>query len=262
MAATVPGVFNGFPQHQAGARLRLACQTAGIDARTLQRWKARCARTLECEMTGDGRPQAVHPRPSHALSQAERVGLLRMAVGADRKFARRQHALNHSARGTFFRGKANAKDASIVVPQAFQRRNTLKPLPFDPQTNGSIGTPGLLVAPLSQQQDICRCGGRGDDCPGSGRHHCPLYLLPDCAAARHCGYGVCHLHPLLSVHHHSRTLLQRYGKLSDVIAYIDGIMVAIIGSISSSVIVIAKRSVVDIRPLKSRCLPCSFGLEI
>ena len=57
-------------------------------------------------MTGDGRPQAVHPRPSHALSQAERVGLLRMAVGADRKFARRQHALNHSARGTFFRGKA------------------------------------------------------------------------------------------------------------------------------------------------------------
>ena len=65
--------------HQAGARLRLACETAGIDARTLQRWKARCARTLEREMTGDGRPQAVHPRPSHALSQAERVGLLRMA---------------------------------------------------------------------------------------------------------------------------------------------------------------------------------------
>ena len=65
--------------HQAGARLRLACETAGIDARTLQRWKARCARTLEREVTGDARPQAVHPRPRHALSQAERVGLLQMA---------------------------------------------------------------------------------------------------------------------------------------------------------------------------------------
>ena len=61
--------------HKAGARLRLACETAGIDARTLQRWKARCARTLEQEVTGDGRPQAVHPRPRHALSQAERDGL-------------------------------------------------------------------------------------------------------------------------------------------------------------------------------------------
>ena len=66
--------------HQAGARLRLACETAGIDARTLQRWKARCARTLKREVTGDGRPQAVHPRPRHDLSQAERVGLLRMAA--------------------------------------------------------------------------------------------------------------------------------------------------------------------------------------
>ena len=26
--------------HSAGARLRLACETAGIDLRTLQRWKA------------------------------------------------------------------------------------------------------------------------------------------------------------------------------------------------------------------------------
>ena len=27
--------------HQAGARLRLACEIVGIDVRTLQRWKAR-----------------------------------------------------------------------------------------------------------------------------------------------------------------------------------------------------------------------------
>ena len=29
--------------HKAGARLRLACETAGIDVRTLQRWKASAA---------------------------------------------------------------------------------------------------------------------------------------------------------------------------------------------------------------------------
>jgi len=42
--------------HAAGARLHLACEIAGIDLRTLQRWKA-------CEglTQGDGRPGAVPP---------------------------------------------------------------------------------------------------------------------------------------------------------------------------------------------------------
>jgi putative transposase len=39
--------------HSAGARLQPACEVAGIDARTLQRWNAREGLT-----TGDGRPQA------------------------------------------------------------------------------------------------------------------------------------------------------------------------------------------------------------
>jgi putative transposase len=58
----------------AGARLRLACETAGIDERTLQRWKA-------CQglVAGDGRPQAVRPTPSHALSEAERARLVQVA---------------------------------------------------------------------------------------------------------------------------------------------------------------------------------------
>lgn len=60
--------------HQAGARLRLACETAGIDVRTLQRWKAH-----DGLVTGDGRPTAVRPAPSHALSQAERERVLRVA---------------------------------------------------------------------------------------------------------------------------------------------------------------------------------------
>ena len=58
----------------AGARLQPACEIAGIDARTVQRWKAREGLTA-----GDGRPQAVHPTPSHALSPAERAALLTVA---------------------------------------------------------------------------------------------------------------------------------------------------------------------------------------
>ena len=66
--------------HSAGARLRLACETAGIELRTLQRWKARDGLTA-----GDGRPHAVRPMPSHALSPDERAQLL--AVANEPRFA-------------------------------------------------------------------------------------------------------------------------------------------------------------------------------
>jgi len=57
-----------------GARLRLACATAGIDLRTLQRWKAH-----DGLRAGDGRPLAVRPLPGHTLSEAEREQVLRVA---------------------------------------------------------------------------------------------------------------------------------------------------------------------------------------
>ena len=60
--------------HSAGARLRLACGIAGIDVRTLQRWRAHAGL-----VGGDGRPQAVHRTPSHALSPDERAQLLCVA---------------------------------------------------------------------------------------------------------------------------------------------------------------------------------------
>ena len=53
--------------HKAGARLRLACEVAGIDERTLQRWKAcagLAAAGLQAALQGDGRPQAVRPVPA------------------------------------------------------------------------------------------------------------------------------------------------------------------------------------------------------
>ena len=51
-----------------GARLAPACALAGIDARTLRRWKVG-----DGLVHGDRRPDAGRPTPSHALSEAERA---------------------------------------------------------------------------------------------------------------------------------------------------------------------------------------------
>ncbi len=66
--------------HAAGARLKPACETAGIDLRTLQRWQAG-----DGLVGGDRRPQAVRPVPRHALSEAERAQVL--AVANEPRFA-------------------------------------------------------------------------------------------------------------------------------------------------------------------------------
>jgi transposase InsO family protein len=60
--------------YTAGARLKLACETTGIEVRTLERLKA-----LDGLVHGDGRPQAVRSAPGHALSEAERVHLVAVA---------------------------------------------------------------------------------------------------------------------------------------------------------------------------------------
>jgi len=60
--------------HRNGARLRKACETAGLHVRTLQRWKVGAG--LIC---GDGRPQALRAPPAHALSAAKREQLVEVA---------------------------------------------------------------------------------------------------------------------------------------------------------------------------------------
>ena len=60
--------------HKAGARLRPACELAGITVRTLQRWKAG-----DGLVRGDRRPDVVREPPAHALSEAERARLLQVA---------------------------------------------------------------------------------------------------------------------------------------------------------------------------------------
>ena len=63
-----------------GARLALACALAGIDTRTLRRWK-----TDDGSIQGDRRPDAERPVPSHALSEAERARII--AVANEPRFA-------------------------------------------------------------------------------------------------------------------------------------------------------------------------------
>jgi len=57
-----------------GARLAPTCALAGIDARTLRRWKAG-----DGLQQGDRRPDADRPVPSHALSEAERTRIIEIA---------------------------------------------------------------------------------------------------------------------------------------------------------------------------------------
>ena len=57
-----------------GARLAPTCALAGIDARTLRRWKAG-----DGLLRGDRRPDADRPIPSHALSEAERAQIIEIA---------------------------------------------------------------------------------------------------------------------------------------------------------------------------------------
>jgi transposase InsO family protein len=64
----------------AGARLEPACAEVGIDARTFQRWRAG-----EGEVQADRRPTAIRPKPSHALSEAERARIV--AVANEPRFA-------------------------------------------------------------------------------------------------------------------------------------------------------------------------------
>ncbi len=66
--------------HHAGARLAKACALTGISVRTLQRWQAE-----QGLVTGDRRPQAERPLPSHALTAEEHARIL--AVANEPRFA-------------------------------------------------------------------------------------------------------------------------------------------------------------------------------
>jgi putative transposase len=60
-----------------GSRQAPACSLAGIDPRTIQRWRKQAG--------GDRRPDAVRPAPSHALTKEERARIV--AVANEPRFA-------------------------------------------------------------------------------------------------------------------------------------------------------------------------------
>ena len=64
-----------------GARQAPACALAGIDPRTLQRWRKNDGLTRS-----DRRPDAIRPAPSHALTEEERPRI----VGVDERAALRR----------------------------------------------------------------------------------------------------------------------------------------------------------------------------
>src|SRR4051812_49465103 len=63
-----------------GARLGPACALAGIDPRTLQRWRA-----SDGLARGDRRPEAVRALAAHALSPAERARIVGVAMPTCRR---------------------------------------------------------------------------------------------------------------------------------------------------------------------------------
>lgn len=60
-----------FEAHKAGARLVPACEIAGINVRTLQRWTDKAN-----QIKADARPTALRPVPANALSPQERAAVL------------------------------------------------------------------------------------------------------------------------------------------------------------------------------------------
>jgi putative transposase len=126
--------------HKAGARLHKACEIAGIDLRTLQRWRAHSG--LE---KGDGRPAAVRPPPAHALSEQERQRLLDVANEsrfADMPPARIVPAL--ADEGVYLASESSFSRVLRAAGQAAHRGRAQAPRKTRPPTTHVATAPGQL----------------------------------------------------------------------------------------------------------------------
>ena len=126
--------------HQAGARLHRACEVAGIDVRTLQRWQAG-----DGLQHGDGRPQAPRPVPGHALSAAEREQILRVANEprfADMPPARIVPAL--ADEGMYLASESSFQRVLRAHGQTHRRGRTRAPRRTRPPTTHVATAPGQL----------------------------------------------------------------------------------------------------------------------
>ncbi len=148
--------------YATGARLHLACEIAGIDVRTLQRWKAH-----KGLVAGDGRPQAVRaatcacPEPGRArraAARGQRAALCGRAAGAHRAHAGRRgrvpgQRVQHGPRAA----RARAEQPPGTRQEAACRAPAHHP-------RGHRATPGVVL---------------GHDLPACGRDRRMVPPVPD-----------------------------------------------------------------------------------
>src|SRR3954451_6984089 len=133
-----------------GARLSPACALAGIDARTLQRWKAGVGL-----VTGDCRPDADRPIPSHALSEAERAKIV--AICNEPRFAETPPARIVPA----------LADEGIYIASESSFHRVLR-------AHGQMDSLGRAAAPRTWQQDPPgTCPATADVPPADHAHRHP-----------------------------------------------------------------------------------------
>jgi hypothetical protein len=142
-----------------GARLAPACALAGIDARTLRRWKAG-----DGLFRGDRRPDADRPIPSHALSEAEQARIIEIANEprfADTPPARIVPAL--ADEGIYIASESSFHRVLRAHGQMSRRGRAQPPRTSRPPTTHIATRPGDVwcwdvTLILSANSGNCQCG--------------------------------------------------------------------------------------------------------
>jgi hypothetical protein len=122
-----------------GARLAPACRLAGIDLRTFERWRAG-----EGEVRADRRPEAVRPKPAHALSETERARIIELANGP--RFASTPPARIVPTRASM----SPAKPASIACCATMARCSAAA----EPAHRGAQGRPARMWPPARGRSGV------------------------------------------------------------------------------------------------------------
>jgi transposase InsO family protein len=124
----------------SGARIACACDLAGIDRRTWQRWRAGGGLTQ-----GDRRPHAVRPTPPHALSQAERARII--AVANEPRFAETPPARivpTLADEGIYIASEASFHRVLRADGQLHRRGRARPPRPSRPPATHVAARPGQV----------------------------------------------------------------------------------------------------------------------